>query len=724
MFLLGVTALAAIPFVPGRAVEHSLVHSSSSQGYVERAYSNMPGLRTEDARRRNNTDPGTLLPGAFSEVSMETTSVSPAQKHNAPSMAFLSQFGIRWTFDQGLSLERTADMYQCGQFANGDFWIVGPVTIIGIDPPSTKVDGRVMNGSMINPVPGRFQGYDSAAPGWDEALNVALDISERNPLIIQPNSSLVSASSIESAGARPQLKTAAVLTVLASPPSLGSFRPPYCGGDKSVRHHVRVLDYSQLRNRDPVPDIMAMTTVADYFERPWLDHGSGLTGRYIHPTENMPDYGREIHTRIGVGALRLHVSASDSEKEALLVRYVQLGIDLYGIVKAGGNRHWTNEGANAGGRKWPILFAGIMLGDTAMRSIGRVSGDYLYTDGFGPGNPPPDYVHFGEDDQTFYVSDADLLACNSPGWSPNVRDLQRIPYTSQDIGLAEWGIRHSTHPAESNRWWGTAYRQIACPPFHGTALAALLMGAKYLWNHNAYFDYTARYMRMTALDGEFPGHRSASAFTEQMWDIYYADLRATPPQGEADDTAVPVEEVIIHVEQTEGPRQRNRVKEKESGQPMLLEDSPPESLHKAAPASEESPNSVGQTQPEPVELWSSLRKRLEQAIAQLTSLDSDPVLLAQYNELLEEIVRKEANDPQNRDIISLIRCQNDVERAVARVQSLRLDEKVRRLQMRVNDANRSIWLLVTVLVIESIIIITIIKPIVCRILRRKFPLSS
>ena len=65
----------------------------------------------------------------------------------------LQQWGITWKFDED---------YSVGQFANLDFWVVGPVTIIGIDPASTLEDSRVKNGAMLNPSPGeKSQGYDN-----------------------------------------------------------------------------------------------------------------------------------------------------------------------------------------------------------------------------------------------------------------------------------------------------------------------------------------------------------------------------------------------------------------------------------------------------------------------------------------------------------------------------------------------------------------------------------
>lgn len=430
----------------------------------------------------------------------------------------LGQFAITWTFDTD---------YSVGQFANGDFWVVGPVKIVGIDPPSTSIDGRVMNGSMVNPHAGWgiAQGYDSAMPNntYDAAANVAFNRSARNPLVLPAHSSLISSISIADTTGKTQLLRAAILTVLAAPAKAGDFRPPYCGSDKTPKFNVSMLDRSLLLSLAPVASTPSLAEVEGYFAAPWIDHQAGWLGDEQHPKLNMPDYGREMYTQIGIGALMLHLNFTTPQKETLLGRYVQLGIDLYGVVVNGGTCNWPAAGGHGGGRKWPILFAGIMLNDPDMKSIGTKSGDYLYQNGYGPGHCPPAYVYFGEDDQTFYVAKLDVDITHRATWNPDSRDAQRIPYETSDIGLPEWGIEHQLHPEQSNKWLPTMYRAVAGPPFHGTALAALLMdGAKALWNHNAYFDYTDRYMAFTAANGECPGWRSMSAFTANMWDAYRA----------------------------------------------------------------------------------------------------------------------------------------------------------------------------------------------------------
>src|SRR4030043_156535 len=67
----------------------------------------------------------------------------PQILHAATSV---SKDGIVWTFDKD---------YTVGQFANGDYWVVGPVKVT-----STTATG----GSMVNPTPGT-QAYASSLSG-------------------------------------------------------------------------------------------------------------------------------------------------------------------------------------------------------------------------------------------------------------------------------------------------------------------------------------------------------------------------------------------------------------------------------------------------------------------------------------------------------------------------------------------------------------------------------
>ena len=125
-----------------------------------------------------------------------TPTAVPTSDHAAPTqapnghLAAVDRAGITWTFDKPA---------QCGRFVNGDWWVLGPVTIVAIAPPSARDGERIRHGSMLDPDPKSLvQGYDSAMFGdgsaarYDAARNVALGVSRQQPLQLQPGCSLVS----------------------------------------------------------------------------------------------------------------------------------------------------------------------------------------------------------------------------------------------------------------------------------------------------------------------------------------------------------------------------------------------------------------------------------------------------------------------------------------------------------------------------------------------------
>ncbi|MDY7075402.1 MAG: hypothetical protein SXV54_00625, partial [Chloroflexota bacterium] len=293
------------------------------------------------------------------------------------------------------------------------------------------------------------------------------------------------------------------LTVIEAPAPTGSFRPPYCGSDKTVQFNKDQVNASLLANLSLVSMIPDVATVERYFERPWIDHVPNWLAGYLHPEENMPYYGRGMSSQVGNGALMLHLDFPRAQKETLLIRYIQLGIDLYGIVQDDGENNWTPNGGITTGRKWPIIFAGLMLGDEEMKHIGP-------GDGSGA-------VLFSEDAQTFYVSQQDIDMTHDP----DLRGCYLAEYEQSDLGLPEWGIRHATKPDQDNKPWCAIYRRCCTAnSWSGFVLAVHIMGVKELWAHDALFDYQDRYM---ATEPPYTWTRCWSDFTEEMWDTYRAD---------------------------------------------------------------------------------------------------------------------------------------------------------------------------------------------------------
>lgn len=429
----------------------------------------------------------------------------------------VSQWGLIWTFDKD---------YPTGQFCNGDHWVIGPVKIVGIstdlhEKPFAPKPGE--DGSMVNPVGSSDkQGYDNRIKSYDEKLNAGLvggkPVAADHPLELKPGSSLISmvswlyksADNKESgtpkfnggtSAPRPVTRSAAVLTVLEAEPPKNAFRPPYCGTDKSVKFTADKLDSSKLQNLPPVPNTPAVDEMVKRMERPWVDHVYQYLGAMVHPSENMPQYGREIAEVASEATLLLQLDFSrlpgKPTKDKLLICVAQYGIDLTGIADAGGG--WPANGGHHEGRKWPILFAGVVLNDPHMKDVGHWK------------------TRFQDDEQTFFVSQAEVDLTNSPAWKPDKRGGNPQPYTKEDIGLAEWGIAHATGPQVDNKEWAAPYRWVNGTVIPAFVLAARLMGQEEAWNHPPLFAYSDRYQEKTK------GHQKGAQmkpFSLSMWEAY------------------------------------------------------------------------------------------------------------------------------------------------------------------------------------------------------------
>jgi hypothetical protein len=416
-----------------------------------------------------------------------------------PAATSLSQYGITWTF--------AADM-TTGQFANGDYWVVGPVTITSITPASTLVSNRVTNGSMLNPraSTGAQQGFDSSMSGvgYSASLNVARpngsDLSAGNPLNLPAGSSLISSISHATAGNRPQLTDAAVLTVLAAPPPANSFRPPYCGTDKSIIATEADIDYSKVASLAKPASTPNLTTVANYFTRPWIEIRTEFGGREMHPINNQPNYGRDLSDRLELGLLSLQLDYTNAQKRDLMVRLVQYGLDVYGAAVSGGI--WLENGGHNQGRKMPLLLAATVLNNSAIRAYGDAAQHHI----------------FQEDRQTFFVSQKEVTLTNSISWDPDARGGLAEPYTVADIGLAEWGILHVKKPAADNKEWGTTYRNVSCSATVGHVLTAHIMGLRSVWNWEPLFFYYDRYFEREKNSRAVTNY--PTQFEKDMWNAY------------------------------------------------------------------------------------------------------------------------------------------------------------------------------------------------------------
>lgn len=419
-----------------------------------------PALTLADGRAISfEADPSGALVVTVQEIT------EPPPPGPGTGQEFVTRGRITWTFDRAT---------EAGQYANGDWWAVGPVNVVAINPASTS-SGRIRNGSMLSPTPALAErtGADSliqAPLRYDPALNVGLGISPQTPLVLQPGQSLCSTVSYDTLTDRGQAtRFMAVLTCVAAPPATTAFRPPYTGLRARPEWDLSRVDRSRLGSLEPVSGAPRPQDLAPTVEHPpWGDYHPGwIAGNGMAP-ENSPTYGRDISSLYGECALALHLDHPLEDKEELLLAFIQRGIDLYGILVTGGHENWLPNGGHASGRKWPILFAGLMLDDPAMIAAAQ-----------DPANA------FGEDWQTFHVAET----------SPGVFNHGYGGYDLSWVGRPEWGIRHRWQPSHDSKDILSAYRTCCTAnAWGGFITAALVMRADGLWAHPALFEYYHRYV--------------------------------------------------------------------------------------------------------------------------------------------------------------------------------------------------------------------------------------
>ena len=393
----------------------------------------------------------------------------------------ITQYGITWTFDRA---------YPTGTFVTGDPWVVGPVTIVSVSPEPTS--GR--NGSVVDPT-GGHQGYDDRGGEYDDGENAAF------PLTLGPDHSLVSSISkpegIETLNVG-ALRAQAVLTVVSAPQLPTIFRPAYAGTDK--RYH----DAATLRD-DVLPDLAApdVAELARMLDRPRIDHLSSWTIQHSCAEDNWTNgegahacYGREYATVISDAALA--VMLDTPAQRDLVLALVQLGIDNHGVLRAGGS--WPADGGHHSGRKLPIVLAALLLDDCDLLAV-----VVLRADGA-----------FGEDGQTYEGTTGTALFGQDCGGGRG---------TYFEDGCTGGGARDCRDPAGAVDGCPD-YRDCCTSAYWvGEALAARMLRAEAIWDHDPFFAYVDRWMagEVSEEDG------TSSAFVSEMWTTYRDALPAAPP---------------------------------------------------------------------------------------------------------------------------------------------------------------------------------------------------
>jgi len=384
-----------------------------------------------------------------------------------PLQSSLTQHGITWTFEQPARV---------GRFVNGDFYVVGNVTVTAIDPAPTTGPDR--NGSMVDIVPNaQMSGFDDreSSGRYDSTMRAIL------PVTLTPGHKLVSSRSATSAipcimrpfdTAESPVASISILTSVDAPQPLDAFRPSYAQG-VATSYLSRNLQRSVLPRLAAVGTVPPLSEFEGYLQRPWVD---AVFYSPDVPAEYMAAYGRENGYVMSFAGLLLTLDFSAAEKEPLLIYLVQYGIDLYGLVQAG-HDGWIAHGGHGSGRKFPILLAGVLLQDSGMQNV---------------------VADFGEDMHTVWVSEILPAGTYAQTWH---RNPQTVAYSGhmglhgEDINPG-WGPYEQLHPAQWLDPIGEGYRRCCTSVcWVGQALAARLVpGMMQAWNHPQFFAYVDRWM--------------------------------------------------------------------------------------------------------------------------------------------------------------------------------------------------------------------------------------
>ena len=373
----------------------------------------------------------------------------------------ISQYGITWYFDK---------QYEYGTFANGDYWVLGPVIITKIEPDFNGNN----HGWMVNPSDFTFHAYDSRIGAFNASLVPSL------PYTAKAGESVIKAISVDTslASCRPCLETAAVLTVLGSvPPNSGksSFRPPYFG-NKKPSYSTDSLNLNLLPSYK-FSNPPAIEGFGGGIKRVQLDHKIDWMGDYMHPKSNLPNYGANIANRNNEIALRLMLNDSIEDKRNLTIYYVQEGIDLYELSRLGAS--WTAGGGIFEGRKLPIALAGILLENDTIKNWIANSGRY----------------QFGENSQTNFSKNAGVALYFQDrmlSWS-YIEGRYWLDMTGKDISAKTESDPYGY--IDGGMVPGASYMDCCINnPLKGSALAVRLMPQlDSIWNHRHMLEFADRY---------------------------------------------------------------------------------------------------------------------------------------------------------------------------------------------------------------------------------------
>jgi hypothetical protein len=439
----------------------------------------------------------------------------------------LVQWGITFQFDAAVDY---------GTFANGDYWVVTPVTVTNLLP---EWDLR-NHGWEINPTFVTAQGFTTNLSTYSEDKRPAL------PFTLTTNCSLVKVISTNVETDSSYVLSAAVLTALESTPAgggAGYFRPPYVGTNKPL-YLVSDLQSSILPSIGTASNAVGLADVlADFSKCLRMDHNSG-SPRSTRPTYAMKGYQPNNTPELNEAMMQLMLNDSYADKLPALIQFTQHTIDQLHVVmlgyRASDNGHNPNHRVLAA---WAATMLNITEGKTYMATATNFHEDIYLSDGtagfalWGRSYPEASYWTYiisGDGDRSirdpyFIIDGGDLEGTgyqNIVSQSLKGQALAFILFTNMQACLP--ASRFNTLSNYAYRWVNTGKWATPDPvaPYDGTP-----ENYGVTFGPDGMGSYIAGSGRFPAAHGTLKDEGTyRSEFVATMWDQYW-NYRAPLPRS-------------------------------------------------------------------------------------------------------------------------------------------------------------------------------------------------
>lgn len=401
-----------------------------------------------------------------------------------------------------------------GQYANGDWWVLGPVTINSISPASTVIDGtrsdgsaysaRAIHGTMLNPgnrsfaaggllannagsnpavpIPQGFDGLTGSTPyaSYSAANNV--DPGRTGAPMTVTTGSVVKCLSATTPTQTSPIGRAAplrfvVLTVVDQIPAADAIRPGVSSANKAAAVRVQDFDLSVFQNLAPVAGTPTFAEALSYVSGAFNTFMPDSINSANMMPQTAPEYGREAANRIHAALLCLHLNSFTAEqKRTLLMHIATFASDLVSRADEGALGF-----ANGGGNQWKkpaLVVATAALGSRAPANWVQAC------DGSRFPNATDVRQVWAEDAHYSAITDFDIA---QPRLTSDGRPRTAFSYMA--LGSVDWGNWNDRRDAGMN-WETLWYRLLYSPALiPGTQAVELTRGAVALWNNPQPFLY-------------------------------------------------------------------------------------------------------------------------------------------------------------------------------------------------------------------------------------------